>query len=478
MFLRPLTLAVAAAFPLSTVPLSAFAQADTTAELRLQLQQLREQYEARLKLLEQRLDAAEKAQAAAASAPPSPPPSLSTSPSPAPAPAAAATRAAAPSAAPGLAVSAVLGGTYAHLRNDPESYRIQGFIPGGEEIGPGSRSFNLGESEITLSASVDPYFAGRLTFALTSEGEAEVEEAVVRTTALSGGVTLGAGRFLSAIGYLNPQHGHTWDFVDAPLAYQAFFGGQHRTDGLQLKWVAPLDTYVELTAEAGRGNAFPASERNRNGFGSVSLGARVGADWGADASWRAGVSLLHSKADDRRYDDVDSSGADVVNAYTGRTNTAVLDGVFKWAPAGRRDTGFKLQGEYVWQRESGSLAYDVDGASVGPLEDAYRSRASGGYVLGVYQLSSRWRVGLRHDRLRSGTPAIGLVASGALSAADFPRLERFEPRRTSAMVDYSLTEFSRLRLQVAEDRAQPGPADRQLFLQYVMSIGAHAAHGY
>jgi hypothetical protein len=35
-----------------------------------------------------------------------------------------------------------------------------------------------------------------------------------------------------------------------------------------------------------------------------------------------------------------------------------------------------------------------------------------------------------------------------------------------------------LRLQVAEDRAQPGPADRQVFLQYVMSIGAHAAHGY
>jgi hypothetical protein len=441
------------------------AQTDSTAELRLQLQQLREQYEARLKALEQRLDAAEKAQAASAK-PAAPAPGV-TPPLGSP-----------PAAPPGLALSAVLAGTYAHLRNDPQSYRIQGFIPGGEEIGPGSRSFSLGESEITLSANVDPYFAGRLTFALTPEGEAEVEEAFVRTTALSRGVTIRGGRFLSAIGYLNTQHAHAWDFVDVPLAYQAFFGGQHRTDGAQLKWVAPLDTYVELTAEAGRGDAFPGSERNRNGAGSASLGARVGADWGANASWRAGVSLLHAKAEDRRYDDVDSSGTDVANAFSGRTNTAVLDGVFKWVPTGRRGTSVVLQGEYLWRRESGSLGYDLDGASLGPSSGGYRSRQSGGYAQGVYQFATRWRVGLRHERLRSGTPTIGLVASGALSALDFPRLARFEPRRTSAMVDYSLTEFSRLRLQVASDRAQPGPSDRQLYLQYIMSIGAHGAHSY
>ena len=146
----------------------------------------------------------------------------------------------------GLAISAVLGGTWAHLRNDPEAYRIQGFIPGGEESGPGSRSFNLGESEITLSANVDPYFAGKLTVGLTPDGEAEVEEAVVRTTALPRGFTASAGRFLSALGTLNPQHAHAWDFVDAPLAHQAFFGGQHRTDGLQLRWVAPTDIFIEV----------------------------------------------------------------------------------------------------------------------------------------------------------------------------------------------------------------------------------------
>ena len=45
--------------------------------------------------------------------------------------------------------SLILGGTWANLSEDPNRYRIQGFIPGGEEIGPGKRSFNLGESETT-----------------------------------------------------------------------------------------------------------------------------------------------------------------------------------------------------------------------------------------------------------------------------------------------------------------------------------------
>ncbi len=458
MFIRFTLAAVAAA-----AHLSSFAQADSTAEIRLQLQQLREQYEARIRALEQRLDSAEKAQAAAAPAAAAPP--LARSP--------------APRATPGLAVSAVLTGTFANLRNDPETYRIQGFIPGGEELGPGRRSFSLGESEITLSANVDPYFTGRLTFALTPEGRAEVEEGYFRSTALARGFTITGGRFLSSIGYLNNQHAHTWDFVDAPLAYQAFFGGHHRTDGVQLKWIAPTDTYLELTAELGRGDSFPGSDHNRNRAGSASLGARVGADLGDSASWRAGLSYLRSRSVDRVYEDSDSSGADVVNAFTGNSRTVVLDGVFKWSPGGNRSTtSFKLQGEYFWQREKGSLTYDLDSASLGTASGDYRSRQSGWYLQGNYQFARIWRIGLRHDRLSSGTPAIGLVSSGALAAGDLPRLEPFSPRRSSVMVDYSLSEFSRLRLQMATDRAQSGRSDRQLFLQYIMSLGAHAAHSY
>ena len=90
----------------------------------------------------------------------------------------------------------------------------------------------------------------------------------------------------------------------------------------------------------------------------------------------------------------------------------------------------------------------------------------------------KWRVGARYDRLGSGTPRLGLVDSGRLAAADFPILQAFRPSRSTLMVDYSLSEFSRFRLQLAADRSSPAGADRQLFLQYIMSLGAHGAHSF
>jgi hypothetical protein len=46
------------------------------------------------------------------------------------------------------------------------------------------------------------------------------------------------------------------------------------------------------------------------------------------------------------------------------------------------------------------------------------------------------------------------------------------------MLDYSHSEFSRLRLQFARDKSRQGITDQQIFLQYIMSLGAHGAHKY
>jgi len=46
------------------------------------------------------------------------------------------------------------------------------------------------------------------------------------------------------------------------------------------------------------------------------------------------------------------------------------------------------------------------------------------------------------------------------------------------MLDFSPSEFSRVRLQLARDRARGGFTDTQWFLQYQMSLGAHGAHTY
>jgi hypothetical protein len=127
-------------------------------------------------------------------------------------------------------------------------------------VAPAGRSFSLGESELIVSASIDPYFRGQLVAALTPENELEIEEAFFQTLALGRGFTLKGGRFLSGIGYQNEIHQHAWDFQDAPLAYKAFLGGRLNDDGVQLKWIAPTELFVELGAELGRGRLFPATD--------------------------------------------------------------------------------------------------------------------------------------------------------------------------------------------------------------------------
>jgi hypothetical protein len=374
------------------------------------------------------------------------------------------------------ALSLILGGQYNNLQRDPDTWRIGGFIPGGDEIGPGSRSFNLGESELTVSANIDPYFSGYFVLAATPENEVEVEEAYVQNSGALPGLSIRVGRMLSGFGYLNEIHAHAWDFVDAPLVHQAFFGGQLKEDGLQARWLAPTPIFTEIGVEAGRGANFPGTERNSNGLNSAMVFAHLGDDVGDSNSYRFGASYRVTKAQDRAYEDTDSLGNAVTDAFTGDSKMWGVDFVWKWSPNGNPvERNFKFQAEYMQRREDGDLAFDTAGAN---LSDGYRSRQSGWYAQGVYQFIPRWRAGLRYDQLDSGSTAIGLVDSGALTAADFPRLAAYDPRRTTAMVDFSPSEFSRLRLQFSRDEARPDEADNQVFLQYVMSLGAHGAHKF
>jgi hypothetical protein len=432
---------------------------DDAAALRAELQSLKTDYETRIAALESRIAQLEVAPAAAAEA------------VPAPAPVAGGASAFNP------AISAVLAGSYAGSSRNPDDWRMAGFMPSGGEVGPGERSFNLGESEVTLAASVDPYFNAQLTAAITAEDEIAVEEAFFRTSSLPAGFSVKGGRFFSGLGYLNEVHAHAWDFADQPLVYQAFFGGQRAQDGLQVKWIAPTDLFVELGAETGNGDAFPGTRESGNGLNGTTLFAHVGGDLGDNASWRFGGSWLGLDAEDRAYEDVDALGDAVTNAFTGSSETWAADAVVKWAPTGNSAQRYlKLQGEYMHRRETGELAFDVDGAA---LSDAYRSTQSGWYLQGVYQFRPRWRAGLRYDALDSGVTDIGLVTTGTLTAGDFPVLLSGDPSRTTLMLDWNPSEFTRLRLQYAWDEARDdGDTDRQLVLQYLYGIGAHGAHKY
>ncbi|MDR3087013.1 MAG: TonB-dependent receptor, partial [Azoarcus sp.] len=221
-------------------------------------------------------------------------------------------------------ISLILQGAYKH-RKTVEERHIGGFVAsrhhhGDEgEHGDDRRGFTLDHSELVFAANIDPHFRGQTTIAVL-DGEVELEEAWFQTTSLGHGLGLKAGRFLSGIGYLNGQHAHQWDFYDQPLMYKALFGEHgYAQDGVQLKWVAPLNTLVELGAEIGRGQNFPGTDRNLNAANSHALYVHVGDDIGVSSSWRAGLSWLQTRADGREGHFESETFGETHGAFSGRS---------------------------------------------------------------------------------------------------------------------------------------------------------------
>ena len=431
------------------------------AAIRSQIDEMKKTYEQRIAALEQKLVQAESQASSQAKSEKS-----------APAPAPAESRQTVASAnAFNPEVSLILQGQYRNAKNVP-GRGITGFVPGGE--GLNTRGFSVDETELVLAANVDPYWRGQAIVAMV-DGQANIEEAWFQSLAIGHGFGLKVGRYRSSIGYLNEQHPHMWDFSGAPLMYQAMFGedASYVQDGAQLKWLAPTSLFVELGAEVGRGASFPGTDRNKNGAGGGALYVHVGDDVGVSNSWRAGASWLRTRASERTSDFVEQLGGEVAQGtFNGDSTTWLADFIWKWAPNGNSaHQNFKFQSEYFVREEKGSLTCSSAVDCATPVDSGYKTRQSGWYAQGVYQFTPQWRAGVRYEQLDSGTRDFGANAANLV-------VDSYRPKKASAMVDYSWSEFSRVRLQIAQDKSMLGITDNQLTLQYVMSLGAHGAHKF
>ena len=342
------------------------------------------------------------------------------------------------------AISVILDGRYAHHSLDPAAYARAGFPLTGE-AGPGEQGLAVGETEIALSSNIDEKFYGQVSLAVESEdGEVELglEEAYIETTALPGGLALRAGRFFSNIGYLNNHHAHTDEFPDRPLAYQAFLGGQYGDDGVQLRWVAPTDVYLELGGEVLRGSA-------EDGVGAMSLFAHAGGDVGLEHSWLAGVSMLRSDVE---------NGED---GFSGDADVYLADLTWKWAPDGNhKDGGVQLRTEWFVDQRDGEYVDAED-----PLFDQpWHGTRRGAYLEAVYRINRTWETGYRYDKLWADE--------------DGPFASDFDPSRHGVMLAWHNSEFSLLRLLLGRDRPAPNDTDTVLLLQYQAAFGAHGAHKF
>jgi len=178
------------------------------------------------------------------------------------------------------------------------------------------------------------------------------------------------------------------------------------------------------------------------------------------SSWRVGMSLLSAESVGR-----ESLLEVAPAAFDGDTDVTMVDFVWKWARNGNpRDRNLTLVGEYIRRDEKGSLTLQ----SQPPLTVPHDDGQSGYYVYGAYQFRPQWRAGARVDRLSLGR---------ALS--NFPGVVggSKDPERWSFMVDWSNSEYSRLRFQI-DSYDFDGSSSTGFVMQYVMSLGSHGAHTF
>jgi hypothetical protein len=426
------------------------------AEFDRKFQSLQADYEARLKALESRVQTAEiKAdnaqQDAAANA--SPPPVSSSAFNP--------------------DISLILQGAYIDRAGGQRP--ITGFMPV-ESPQRVDRGFTLDDSELVMSANIDPYLRGYVNLVFLDD-QVDVEEAWFQTLRLGHGLTLKGGRYRSGIGYQNEKHPHAWDFADNNLVYEALFGEGLVEDGMQLRWLAPTPWFLELGAEVAKGQFFPGSDEgaDKNGAGAWAAFAHLGADVGDSHSWRAGLSYFKARPRQREGWLGDLNDVEALTLFSGDSKTWLADFVWKWSPNGNPlQRNFTFATEYFQREENGTLQCAdnrADGGACLGLTDGYDSDQSGFYAQAVYQFMPRWRIGTRYSRLSSGSTDFGLSAASLDDS-------RFHPHRWSLMSDYSPSEFSRFRLQYNRDEALRGDPDDQIILQYILSVGAHGAHKF
>lgn len=161
--------------------------------------------------------------------------------------------------------------------------------------------------------------------------------------------------------------------------------------------------------------------------------------------------------------------------FSGDSDLTVLNAVWKTDLGNERALIF--QGEYFWRDEDGQVSLDAGDALFN-----YDGKQDGWYLQGIYQFNRQWRAGLRYDRLSADNDLT--MISNATGEDDDEIFEEsgyesscHDPDRWSAMVDWSPSEFSRVRLQYALDDSRE-ETDHQLFLQYILTLGAHGAHQY
>ena len=189
----------------------------------------------------------------------------------------------------------------------------------------------------------------------------------------------------------------------------------------------------------------------------------------ARVSRAPGGAFRHQGVHQEEHDEDEDGDPDLF--YDGYNSFYGADLIYKFnspKPYGRGD--LFLQGEYVKRKKDLEVIEDVlSPALVGKhrvdVQDGYYAQAGYGFL-------PRWRAAARWEE-------VGLTNKSDLP--DGSSLGYESSRKFSGMVDFTPTEFSHLRLQYnngsyATDEGRLRGSE--IFLQWMVSIGAHGAHSF
>jgi len=317
---------------------------------------------------------------------------------------------------------------------------------------------------------VDPYLKGfaNIVFKLEKDQrtEVELEETYLQSVALPVNLQLKAGQFFANFGRQNPQHPHTWAFVDEPLMLSRAFGPDGlRNIGGQLSWLLPTPFYTEaflgvFNGQGGTAFSFRNPEADGNhGRSPLDRGLRRPGDL-------LYVPRIASSFDltDQQTLVVGTSAAFGPNDTGPHSRTEIYgaDVYWKWkSPRAREGFPFvSWQSEFLYER----FGAGEDMTAGLPAENL---RDCGFYSQLLWGIKTRWVAGLRGEFV-SGN-------DGAFDASDVFRGDR---ARISPNLSWYPSEFSKIRLQYNYDHGDLFGTAHSVWMQVEFLLGSHAAHKF
>jgi hypothetical protein len=338
---------------------------------------------------------------------------------------------------------------------------------------PHVRGFSIPNGELALDGTVDPYFKGfsNIVYKLDAQGETgvELEEMYFLTTSLPWNLQLKGGQFFAEFGRHNPQHPHSWAFVDDPLVLARMFGPEGlRSQGARLSWLLPTSFYTEAMVSvfnSAGGTTFSfRSDESAEIHGGVPFAREV----------RNLKDLLYVPRIATSFDPTETQTVLMgISAALGPNNAGVststqvygADLYWKWKSATAHQ-GFpfvSFQTEALARRYGVATRLTLEEPAVTLPGETLRDQ--GAYAQLLWGIKPLLVAGLR-----------GEFVSG--DSAAFESTLRADRYRFSPNITWYPTEFSKFRLQYNYDHRTGIGRDSSVWIQFEFLLGAHAAHKF